>query len=235
MFLLILYKNYFGIVIIFLLWIWISPYCPISENTLYTPASHDRSLRVVRSVGWKPLHRKQLRSQQSKCLCTVVGAPRYVRNATMQRDLLDEFIAHLPRGCSIKQSSSFFPTCENWRQHEWDHQGKAYPGEILATTSTETTSHPHPLPTTGSPPGALAGGPAQRACLFVVLTLCPRPNLRTVFTEGGFWLYHDYMTGIHSCRRASQQLRNKRRNKDSHRTFHLLWQRTCKYLPQVGH
>lgn len=82
-------------------------------------------------------NRKRLRAVQNIALRRVVSAPRYVRNATIARDLriepLDEFIKHLAQNMFKRADESIHPHLQRiapWHTRPPDHR-KPFPRELV--------------------------------------------------------------------------------------------------------
>ncbi|KAF9815939.1 hypothetical protein SFRURICE_009837 [Spodoptera frugiperda] len=79
-----------------------------------THSSHRRTGRTARHPAWYALvsesNKKRLRAQQSLTLRTIVKAPRFVRNATISRDLgvesVDDFVQCLSTNMFERASKS---------------------------------------------------------------------------------------------------------------------------------
>lgn len=84
-----------------------------------------------------PAFRKRLRCVQSKTLRTIVGAPHYVRNSTIQRDLrmdsLDDFVQRLAKRMFERADASPWPHLQNLAPlHARPPDGKPLPRDLLA-------------------------------------------------------------------------------------------------------
>ncbi|XP_075990226.1 uncharacterized protein LOC142985867 [Anticarsia gemmatalis] len=101
--------------------------------------------------------RRALRVQQSLALRTIAGAPRYVRNTTIQRDLrvesLDDFVRRLAASMFARADASNLAHIRDiapWHARPPDL--KRLPRDLLATTQAEDV-----------PPRPEAGGQAPGA------------------------------------------------------------------------
>lgn len=111
----------------------------------------------------KEAHRQRLRAVQNTCLRRAVGAPRYVRNATIARDLrmesIDEFVARLAKGMFDRADGSQHPHLQNiapWHSRPPDRL--RYPRELLSADA-DTTGHDTRAAAAASTAGRLAGPP----------------------------------------------------------------------------
>lgn len=114
-------------------------------------------------------NKNRLRAQQRLALRTITAAPRYVRNATVERDLriedLDGFIHRLSRNMFARTEESGYPHLRELAPRtERDPKGRPYPRE-LAAIEDPTDDHPpqsgHRTQADhrGSPPGDSSAEP----------------------------------------------------------------------------